>query len=316
MRVSTSMIYSQGLTNLQKQQGTLLKKQQEISSGVKLNTPADNPVAFASASRLSVKDSQLSQYQTNIDNATGKIQVQESTLGSVTTMLQRVKSIAVQANNGAHSATSRAALVDELQQLKSAISGQANATDERGEYLFSGTAARAKPYDATGAINPKIDPTTAQGANAGPVNLQIAEGRSVETSRLAGGIFSVSSSASGTPAGGAQSVMQVIDTLSQAITNQPANVQTVYQNTQSDLNTIMNQVTDARGKMGNSLNMLDQAKNDNSAESLVNKQTLSSLRDTDMASAITKLNQSYMNLQATQQSMAKIQGLSLFNYIN
>jgi flagellar hook-associated protein 3 FlgL len=39
------------------------------------------------------------------------------------------------------------------------------------------------------------------------------------------------------------------------------------------------------------------------------------LRDTDVASAITKLNQSYLNLQATQQSMVKIQSLSLFNYI-
>lgn len=305
MRVSTSMIFSQGLTNLQNQQTTMLKAQQEISTGVKLNTPADDPVAYATASRLAVKDSELTQYQTNIDNATGKIQVQESTLGSITTMLQRVRSIAIQANNDVNNPTSRAALVDELQQLKSAISGQVNATDERGEYLFSGATAREQPYDAAGVANPNLSTQS--------VNLQIAEGRSVEINRPGTQIFSVASSAS---TGTAQSVMQVIDTLSNAITNQPANVQTVYQNTQSDLDAIMNQVTDARGRMGNSLNVLDQAKNDNSAESLVNKQALSNLRDTDMASAITKLNESYLNLQATQQSMAKIQGLSLFNYLS
>ncbi len=305
MRVSTSMIFSQGLTNLQQQQSTILSAQNDISTGVKLHTPADDPVAYATASRLAVKDSQLNQYQTNITNATGKIQVQESTLGSITTMLQRVKEIAVQANNDANNGTSHAALADELDQIRQALSGQINGTDERGEYLFSGTTSREPPYLASGAANPNVSTQS--------VNLQIAEGRSVEVNRPGTQIFSTATSVS---TGTAQSVMQVIDTLSAAIRNQPANVQAVYQNTQTDLSSIMNQVTDARGRMGNSLNILDQAKNDNSAESLVNKQALSSLRDTDMASAITKLNQSYLNLQATQQSMVKIQGLSLFNYLS
>ncbi|MGC8698434.1 MAG: flagellin, partial [Halothiobacillus sp.] len=82
-----------------------------------------------------------------------------------------------------------------------------------------------------------------------------------------------------------------------------------------DIDAVMNQVTNARGSMGNTLNTLDAAKNDNSAQNIITQQTLSTLRDTDMATAITQLNQSYINLQATQQSMVKIQGLSLFNYL-
>ncbi|OZB79624.1 MAG: hypothetical protein B7X28_08345 [Halothiobacillus sp. 13-55-253] len=99
------------------------------------------------------------------------------------------------------------------------------------------------------------------------------------------------------------------------ITTQPANLQTIYQNAQKDIDAVMNQVTDARGSMGNALNTLSTAKNDNAAQNVLTQQTLSGLRDTDVASAITKLNQSYLNLQATQQSMVKIQSLSLFNYI-
>ena len=308
MRVSTSMIFSQGLANMQQQQTSILKAQQEISSGVRLTKASQDPVAFAAASRLSNLDSQLGQYQRNIDVATGKVQVQESTLGSVTNMMQRVREIAIQANNGAQSGTSRQSLVDELNQLKTSIASQANATNERGEYLFSGTAAREKPYDASGQLNANV-------AAAKPVNLQIADGRSVEVNRTATGIFSVANSASAPVTGTSQSVMQVIDTLSAAIQNQPANVQTVYQNTQQDLDKIMNQVTDARGRMGNTLNVLSQTKNDHAAASVANQKTLSNLRDTDLATAITKLNQSYQNLQATQQTTAKIQGLSLFNYL-
>ncbi|MDD3576024.1 flagellar hook-associated protein FlgL [Halothiobacillus sp.] len=305
MRVSTSMVFAQGLSNLQQQQSAMLQSQQEIATGVKLTNPAQDPVAFSTASDLSVLSSKQNQYSTNIDNATGKIQVQESTLGSITTMLQSVRDVAIQANNAAQNGTSLSALTDQLDQLQKALAGQMNATDERGEYLFSGTAAREKPYDASGVLNPAV-------GSAGTVKLAISDQQSVGINQPAGQIFQLSSSAT---TGGNASILQVIDQLKTAITTQPANLQTVYENAQKDIDAVMNQVTDARGSMGNALNTLSTAKNDNAAQNVLTQQTLSGLRDTDVASAITKLNQSYLNLQATQQSMVKIQSLSLFNYI-
>ena len=53
----------------------------------------------------------------------------------------------------------------------------------------------------------------------------------------------------------------------------------------------------------------------NSEVTLQLKSTLSTLRDTDYASAITALNQQMTGLQAAQASFVKMQGLSLFNYI-
>lgn len=305
MRVSTSMVFAQGLGNLQQQQTAMLQSQQEIATGVKLTNPAQDPVAFSTASDLSVLSSKQNQYSTNIDNATGKIQVQESTLGSITTMLQSVRDVAIQANNAAQNGTSLSALTDQLDQLKQALAGQMNATDERGEYLFSGTAARQMPYDANGVLNPAV-------SAAGSVKLAISDQQSVAINQPAGQIFQLSSSAT---TGGSASILQVIDQLKTAITTQPANIQTIYQSAQKDIDAVMNQVTDARGSMGNALNTLSAAKNDNAAQNVLTQQTLSNLRDTDVASAITKLNQSYLNLQATQQSMVKIQSLSLFNYI-
>ncbi|MHB9021670.1 MAG: flagellar hook-associated protein FlgL [Halothiobacillus sp.] len=305
MRVSTSMIYSQGLSNMQLQQSTMLQNQAQIASGIKLSNPADDPVAFAMATNLAVQSSKDQQYSTNIDNATGKVQVQESTLGSITSILQSVRDVAIQANNAAQSGTSLGALADRLDQMQKALTAQMNATDERGEYLFSGTAARQQPYDSAGVLNANV-------ATAGSVNLAIAQGQSVTVNQPAGNIFQLSTSAT---TGGNASILQVISQLKAAITTQPANVQTIYQNAQKDIDAVMNQVTDARGNMGNTLNTLDAAKKDNAAQNVVTQKTLSTLRDTDMATAITQLNQSYVNLQATQQSMVKIQGLSLFNYL-
>jgi len=305
MRVSTSMIYTQGLSNMQQQQSTMLQNQAQIASGIKLTNPADDPVAFAQASNLAVQSSKDQQYSTNIDNATGKVQVQEATLGSITSILQSVRDVAIGANNAAQSGTSLGALADQLDQMQKALTSQINSTDERGEYLFSGTAARAQPYDASGVLNSAVFSAT-------PVNLVIADGQKVGINQPAGGVFQLATSAS---TGGSASILQIINQLKTAITTQPANVQTVYANAQKDIDAVMNQVTDARGSMGNTLNTLDAAKNDNAAQNVITQQTLSTLRDTDMATAITQLNQSYINLQATQQSMVKIQGLSLFNYL-
>lgn len=305
MRVSTSMVFAQGLTNLQQQQSTLLQTQAQIATGVKLTNPAQDAVAFSAASNLAVQSSKSDQYSRNIDVATGKVQVQESTLGAVTGILQKIRDVAIQANNSAQSTTSRAALTDQLDQLNQALSAQVNAKDERGEYLFSGTAARDEPYDAAGNLNTAV-------ATATNVKVAIADGQTAVINQPAGPIFQLTASAT---TGGNASIMQVIDQLKTAITTQPANLQAVYQNAQKDLDTVMNQVTNARGSMGNTLNSLSDAKDSNSAQSVVTQQTLSNLRDTDMATAITKLNQSYLNLQATQQSMVKIQGLSLFNYL-
>ncbi|WP_298219827.1 hypothetical protein [Halothiobacillus sp.] len=140
------------------------------------------------ASNISVLSSKQNQYSTNIDNATGKIQVQESTLGSIATMLQSVRDLAIQANNAAQNCTSLAVLSDQLDQLKQALASQMNVTDERGEYLFSGTAARQIPYDANGMLNPAVD-------SAGTVKLAISDQQSVAINQPAGQIFQLSSSA-------------------------------------------------------------------------------------------------------------------------
>ena len=77
----------------------------------------------------------------------------------------------------------------------------------------------------------------------------------------------------------------------------------------------MDSVVTARGKIGNSLNVLDRSWENNDVEMFANTKLLADLRDTDYADAITRLNQSMMVLQATQQTISKTQSLSLFDYI-
>jgi len=298
MRISTSLMFQQGLQSLQRQQSEMVRAQTDIATGVKLRTADRDPVAFGQASQLTNQQARVDQFLRSNDMATGKIQGQETRLSASTDILQRVRDIAIQANNGANDATSRSALADELSQLRDALAGQANAKDERGEYVFSGTRAGQVPYNAAGE-----DQLNTASQSTGPVDLQVSESDSVTVNRVASDIFN-------TAPGSNRSAMQVIDDLETAVRNGDT---ASYGGLQDEVDQVLDRVVTTQGEMGNQLNTLQRLRDDQSAWSLSNKESISKLRDTDMAEAITRLNENYLTLQATQQSMAKIQQLSLFN---
>ncbi len=295
MRVSTSLLFQQGIQSLQRQQSEMIRAQADIATGVKLRTADRDPAAFGQASQLTSQQSRVDQFLRGNEMATGKIQAQEDRLAASTDILQRVRDIAIQANNGANDATSRAALADELASLRDALAGQANAKDERGEYVFSGTQAGQVPYDAAGADQ--------IGGTAQPVDLQVGESNSVTVNRVASDIFN-------TAPGSNRSAMQVIDDLEAAVL---AGDTASYGSLQGEVDQVLDRVITTQGEMGNDLSKLERLRDDQNAWSLSNKESISKLRDTDLAEAITRLNENYLTLQATQQSMAKIQQLSLFN---
>ena len=205
MRVSTNMMFSQGLAAMQKQQARISEAQNEISSGKKNLTPDKDGVGFAKASNLEVRNSQLTQYQRNIDFARGKLELQEGVLGQSTDALQRIKEVAISAGNSLKlgedaNAPSRQALIDELAQMRDVMMGLANTRDERGEYVFSGTAATVAPLQADGSLDPDV-------ASAQPVSTRIADNREVEIYRSAEGVFSA----------GGGSVVEAVDTMIAAI---------------------------------------------------------------------------------------------------
>ena len=296
MRVSTSLMFQQGLQSLQRQQSEMVRAQTDIATGVKLRSADQDPVAFGQASQLTSQQARVDQFLRSNDMATGKIESQETRLASSVDILQRVREIAIQANNDINDSVSRGALADELASLREALAGQANAKDERGEYLFSGTRAGQVPYDAAG-----VDQLGA----AQPVDLQVGESDSVTVNRVASDIFNT------TPTSG-RSAMQVIDDLETAVR---ADDKAAYEGLQNEVGQVLDRVVTSQGEMGNDLNKLERLRDDQNAWSLSNKESISKLRDTDLAEAITRLNENYLTLQATQQSMAKIQQLSLFNSI-
>ncbi|WP_322048739.1 flagellar hook-associated protein FlgL [Paraburkholderia sp. J67] len=138
MRIATSQIYASSLSTMENQQSQLLAVQQQISTGVAISNPADNPLGAAQAVQLSATSANLTQYTTNQNMALSSLQLEDSTLSSVTTTLQSMSQQIQSAVNGSLNDSDRQALAKQLEGERNQLLTLANTTDGQGNYLFSG----------------------------------------------------------------------------------------------------------------------------------------------------------------------------------
>ncbi len=146
MRISSNTMYDSNVTAMTQQQARLLQTQQQITSGRRILTAADDPVAAARALDITQSDSMNTQYGVNRDAARHSLSLTESTLQSVTTLLQDAKTAAVNAGNGAFTVSDRKSIATELSGRLQELVGLANSTDGAGNYLFSGFQTRTQPF--------------------------------------------------------------------------------------------------------------------------------------------------------------------------
>ncbi len=147
MRLSTAQIFQQGINNILSQQSQLTHTQQQISTGKRILTPADDPEQAVRALDMSREIATVDQYQRNADFANTQLALEESTLGAVGNTLQRVRELLLQANNDSQTPESRNAISSEMRALRDELMAQANTRDANGEYLFSGFQLNARPFD-------------------------------------------------------------------------------------------------------------------------------------------------------------------------
>jgi flagellar hook-associated protein 3 FlgL len=138
MRISSSQYFTMNVETMSNQQASLANMYAQISSGKALQTAADNPLGAAQAVALTAQASNLAQYATNQASATTSLQQEDSTLTSVTNVMQSIQSLVVNAGNGTLNDTDRSALATQIQGYRSTLMTLANTTDANGNYIFAG----------------------------------------------------------------------------------------------------------------------------------------------------------------------------------
>src|SRR5881409_3771861 len=117
------------------------KSMERLSSGYRINRAADDAAGLAISQKLRAQVSGLAQAQRNAQDAVSLVQTGEGALAEVHAMLQRVRDLAVQYNNGTLSSSDQTAITDEVAQLCTEISRIGSDTKFNGVALLTGTSA-------------------------------------------------------------------------------------------------------------------------------------------------------------------------------
>ncbi len=150
-RVTQGSITNQLLRNINKNLGQMQGLQEQLSTGMKINRPSDDPVGITYSLRYRSDLSLNERYQTNVDSATSFLDFNDTLLSQVGDITKRIKELAVQGSNGTNPQVALDNIASEMKQLKEQLVDISN-SQFKGKYVFNGQFTDKITYDP--AINP------------------------------------------------------------------------------------------------------------------------------------------------------------------
>ena len=136
---NSTAIGAQGSVN--NANNSLAKTIKALSTGLRINTAADDASGLAVSEKLRAQISGLSKAATNSQDAISMLQTAEGAMGSMTSMVQRIRELAVQAGDPAYTTNDRAMLQLEVDQLKEEIDRVSASSEFNTKKLLNGDAA-------------------------------------------------------------------------------------------------------------------------------------------------------------------------------
>jgi flagellar hook-associated protein 3 FlgL len=138
MRISTSWAQQLGVNAMNAQQVKMSKTQMQLSSGLEILTPSDDPAAAVRTLSLQETIEKTKQYQDNIAMVRSRLNIEEGSLEAAENIMFRAKELTIQALNSTLTTEDRLAIKAEIDQLLEQMVGVANTKNANGEYVFSG----------------------------------------------------------------------------------------------------------------------------------------------------------------------------------
>ncbi|WP_028875025.1 flagellin [Tepidiphilus margaritifer] len=137
--INTNIASLNAQRNLLKSQNDMQTAMQRLSSGLRINSAKDDAAGLAISDRMTAQINGLNQATRNANDAMSVAQIAEGALGEITNALQRIRVLAVQSANDTNTATDRASLQKEVDQLKQEITRLATQTSFNGKSLLDGS---------------------------------------------------------------------------------------------------------------------------------------------------------------------------------
>jgi flagellin len=250
--ILTNVAATYAENNLNQTQGSLQTVLQQLSSGSRINSGADDAAGLSVADGLRANEAALTQSAQNAQNGVGLLQTADGALSQVTNLLDRATTLATEASNGGLTAAQSTAADTEFQSIVKEIGNIGSSTNFNSTNVFSAAA----------------------------TNFVVSDGTVGGTTTIAATTGALSNASVGTATGGGAG----IDLSAQVLTSAAA-ATTALGKITSAIADIANQ----RGAIGANINQLNAASNVASSEEVNLSSAESSIRSTNYGQATSDL---------------------------
>lgn len=295
----------QYLGDLDRIQSTLDTIQRQVSSGVRVGLPSDDPAAVPAILQTQSAIAMNSQAQTNLNQVTSELQVSDAALQQAIKLIDQAVALGSQAASGSVDDTTFATLAAQVQDIQQQMVGL-SATSDSGRYVFSGDLDRQALY-----VVDSTQPNGVRQLATATSTRQIVDGagNTIWTPKTAQAIFDAQNS-DGTSAEG--NVFEAVNSLLLALRGRDS---AAAQTALGSLKSADDHVNQQLGLYGIGEARVADALNELKSSAVNAKQELSSERDTDVAAAAVQLSQVTLQQQAALSARARISQRSLFDYL-
>ncbi|HZO94442.1 MAG TPA: flagellin [Candidatus Baltobacteraceae bacterium] len=162
LSIANNLLANQASLNLNKNQAALSTAVNRLSSGLRINSAADDPSGLAISESLQAQVNGFDQASQNVQDATNAAQVADGALATTTDILQRIRTLAVEGASDITSTTDRSNLQSEVNQLLLEVNRISQDTNFNGQALLDGShAGFQQEVDANYTIESNADLATA-----------------------------------------------------------------------------------------------------------------------------------------------------------
>jgi flagellar hook-associated protein 3 FlgL len=291
VRVTDKMIFDSANGRSAKAREGVDTATREMSTGLRVSHPWDDPTAAAGVVRLKSSGDRSQAIAEMAGRVVNELNAADDALGGMNEILDRARTLAVEFGNGTYGAEERAAAATEVDGLLQQTLTFANARFG-GRYLFAGFKDATQPFDTTGAY----------AGDDGIRRAEVAPGQFEDASVSGSKIFK--------GVGGGVDIFAALTSLKVAM---QGNDQTGVQTSIASLDTSIDQITQGRAKAGTGINVFDTAQSAATAAQAADQKAAANLSDADVIASASKLALAQRALDASLTASAKSFNLSLLD---
>ncbi len=287
------------LLDLQRIKERLALNNTRIATGKQINSPGEDPAAAALILDFGTSIQANTQFIKQADSALAYLKSSEDVVSAAIDNNMRLQELATQGLGSTNTASSRTALISEVDAIRSNLLALAN-TKDQGKYLFAGTQTQTMPFVDSA---PPASPTYA--GNSGVITLNVTASSTVATNIPGDQVFFGSG-------GAATNLFQTIADLRDGLaTNDPVKIQAAADNLKTVLDNLSQVRTDLGGRQSGLLSLKDTL----SGMNLTLQDLQNSKQDTDYPKAMTDFTTDQTMQSVTLNTLAKTNKQNLFDYL-